>query len=129
MFSKQTILKSLNQSRYRLILLVGLNALILSGCSTQPIVDTQGVDMAQYNQDLQDCKAYAAQVNQGKQAGQSALFGALVGGAMGALSGHAGNGAAAGGVMGGASGALQGDQEKSQVLRNCLRNRGYTILN
>lgn len=101
----------------------------LVGCSTGPIIDPQGVDQAQYQADLKDCEAIADQVGTGKQAAKSAAFGALVGAAFGAITGDAGQGAAIGGVTGATSGSGQADQEKSTVIKNCLRNRGYTVLN
>ena len=38
--------------------------MIATGCANyQPIVDTQGVDMGRYNDDLTACQGYAAQVD------------------------------------------------------------------
>ena len=51
---------------------------------------------------------------------------------LGAIFGNSGDvarGAGAGGVVGGARGAASGEREKDQVLRNCLRGRGYRVLN
>lgn len=108
-------------------------ALLLGGCASQRvIVDTQGVDMTRYNQDYAQCETYAAQVNTGGQVARSAGFGAAVGAALGAIFGNSrdvGRAAAGGGVVGGAKGAVRGDNEKTQVLRNCLRGRGYRVLN
>lgn len=105
----------------------------LSACaSKRVIVDTQGVDMSRYNQDHAECETYAGQVNTGGQAARSAGFGAAVGAALGAIFGNSRDvvrGAGAGGVVGGAQGAVRGDGEKGQVLRNCLRGRGYRVLN
>jgi outer membrane lipoprotein SlyB len=52
------------------------------------------------------------------------LIGAIVGGSDSALSG-----AGVGAVAGGASSAADTQKERSQVVKNCLRNRGYKILN
>lgn len=108
-------------------------ALLLAACaSSAPIVDTQGVDMSRYNQDLAQCEAYAGQVNTGGEAGKSALGGAVVGALFGAIVGNSttvAQGAGVGAVAGGAQGAVRGEGEKGQVVRNCLRGRGYRVLN
>jgi outer membrane lipoprotein SlyB len=107
-------------------------ALLLSACAgNKPIVDTKNVDMARYNQDLGECEAYAGQVSTGKSAGRGAAGGAVLGGVLGAIFGDSATvarSAGAGGVIGGARGAVSGEQEKDQVVRNCLRGRGYSVL-
>lgn len=113
------------KKRILLLSFIGL----LTACSSKPIVDTKGVDQAIYEQDLKECEALAEQVNQAAQVGKSAAFGALVGAAYGAISGKGETGAAMGGISGATSGASKSDQEKMQVLKNCLINRGYTVLN
>ncbi len=108
-------------------------ALALGGCASRgPIVDTQNTDMARYEQDLAQCRAYADQVDTGAQAGKSAVGGAAVGAVLGAIVGNSttvARGAGVGGVLGGARGASQGANEKDAVVKNCLRGRGYRVLN
>ncbi|MDB5970302.1 MAG: hypothetical protein JWQ90_2752 [Hydrocarboniphaga sp.] len=71
--------------------------LLAAACGSRgPIVDTQNIDQARYKQDLNECQAYAGQVNAGAQAGK---------------------------------GAVGGEQSKDQVVKNCLRGRGYSVLN
>lgn len=108
---------------------LALVSILLSSCATGPIIDPKGVNMAQYEKDKADCEQVAEQVNTAGKVGKSAAAGAAVGGAVGAIYGDAGKGAAAGGVQGGAAGGISADQEKARVVRNCLRNRGYTVLN
>lgn len=114
-----------------LALLIGF--MVLAGCASQNvIVDTKGVDLSRYEQDRRECESYASQVSTGTQAAKSAGFGAAVGAALAAIFGNSGDvarGAGAGGVVGGAKGAVKGENEKEQVLRNCLRGRGYRVLN
>lgn len=111
--------------------------LIATACSStpgKPIVDMQGVNAYQYEQDLAECSSYADEVNvAGKTAGGAAA-GAAVGVALGAIwDGYRGNsperGAATGAVVGGAGGVGSGLSEQSQVVKNCLRGRGYRVLN
>ncbi len=105
---------------------------LLGACSgaTGPIIDTKGVDMARYEQDRAECETYAQQVSTGRAVGKGAAGGAAVGAAIGAIAGgDAAEGAGIGAVSGGAQSARIADQEKADVERNCLRGRGYRVLN
>ena len=111
-----------------------LGTLLLSACAStdRVIVDKQNVDEAQYQRDLADCQATADQVGTGRDAAEGAVGGALIGGVLGAIfgnSGTAGRMAGGGAVVGGASKAGGAQQEKQQVLKNCMRGRGYRVLN
>lgn len=109
----------------------------LSACASTPrggnvIIDTQGVNMQAYQNDLAQCEAYADEVSVGQQAAQGAAVGAVVTGAIGAVVGGqrvAERGAAAGGISGGARGTMSALRERGQVVKTCLRGRGYRVLN
>ncbi len=62
-----------------------------------------------------------------------AAAGAAVGALVGAIFGYPGDYAAAGAIIGGASGAAEGageiDYRRRAIIRNCLRGRGYSVLN
>ena len=117
----------------RYLVAIGMLGITLAaGCaahSSKPVIDPQGVDMEQYEADVAACEEIATQVDQ--KAGEGAARGAVVGGLIGAVVGNnsVGTSAGVGAVAGGASGAARTDKEKSQVVKNCLRNRGYQILN
>lgn len=52
--------------------------------------------------------------------------------ALGAIAGNSGTAeraAGVGGVIGGAKGAGSGLRERDRVVKNCLRGRGYRVLN
>ena len=105
---------------------------LAAGCAgrSKPIIDPAGVDMGQYQNDLAQCEQIAQQVEQ--QAGEGAAGGAIVGGLIGAIVGdthRAVRSAGVGAVAGGARGVNATTREKSKVIKNCLRNRGYKILN
>ncbi|MBQ0798780.1 MAG: glycine zipper family protein [Porticoccaceae bacterium] len=113
---------------------------LLSACANQGssqsssgvIIDTQGVNMDAYYQDLHECRNYASQVSVAGRTTTGAVAGAVLGGVVGAITGDSGSaqrGAGVGGVVGGVKGASSGYQEKHQVVRNCLRGRGYSVLN
>jgi hypothetical protein len=98
------------------------------------IVDMKGVNAYQYEQDLAECADYADEVNVASKTAGGAAAGAAVGAAVGVIwDGYRGNsperGAATGAVVGGAGGAGSGLNERSQVVKNCLRGRGYRVLN
>jgi len=104
-----------------------------AGCANRgPIVDTQGVSQAQYQRDLSDCRGYGDQVSVGGQALGNAVGHAIVGGALGEIfSDNRGfeRGAQAGAVVGGAKGTARGFRERERVVKNCMRGRGYRVLN
>lgn len=113
-----------------------LVALALAGCAGRnaggPIVDMKGVDPAQYRIDRMECQEYAEQVAVGGRAAGGAAAGAVVGGLIGAAVGNSDTAkrtAGAGAVVGGARGTGDAVRERQQVVRNCLRNRGYAVLN
>ncbi len=106
---------------------------VATGCAanrSKPIIDPDSVDMELYQYDLAECEQIAEQVDQ--KAGSGAVSGAVVGGLIGAIVGDGDSvkrSAGVGGVLGGAKGAGATGRERSQVVKNCLRNRGYNILN
>ena len=116
---------------YKFIVVLTLSAL-LSACAGRgkPIVDTQGVNLAEYRQDLWECEQYAEQVD--SKAGSGAVGGAVVGGVVGSIVGDSGTakkGAGIGAVSGFVRGAARTKAEKQRVVRNCLSQRGYRVLN
>jgi uncharacterized protein YcfJ len=113
--------------------LIALAALFLAGCSSQRIIiDRQGVDMSMYDRDLAECRRYAAEVPAGEEVAKGAVGGAVIGGVLGAIVGDsrtASRVAGAGAVTGGVRGGSKAGNEKDRVVKNCLRNRGYQVLN
>ena len=108
----------------------------VAGCAGQgaggPIVDMKGVDPYQYDSDLAECQMYADQVQVDQKVLGGAATGAVVGGAVGAIfdgGDGAARGAGSGAVVGGAKGVSRGVHERRRVVRNCLRHRGYAVLN
>ena len=109
-----------------------LTLVAATGCAHRQrvIIDTKGVDIQQYRQDLYECKQYAEQVQ--PKAGRSIVAGAALGGAIGAVVGDsttAQKGAGVGAISGLAKGGIKTRAEKQQVVKNCLRGRGYNVLN
>ena len=106
--------------------------LVCSCASNKVIVDSKGVDMARYEQDLTECRQYAEEISTGEEAARSAVRGAVVGGLIGAAVGTsdtAGRIGGAGAVHGASKGVTKAEYDKKRVVRNCLSGRGYKVLN
>ena len=107
---------------------------LLAACTTtdEIIIDRKGVDPAKYEQDLAECRAYSTEVKTGEKAARGAASGAVVGGMVGAVVGNsrdAERGAGVGAITGGARGVSEGTRQEVQVVKQCLRGRGYRVLN
>lgn len=118
----------------KLLVLICITAFLAGGCAgtrrSEVVIDPDGVDMGQFDRDLEDCRQIAKQVDQ--KAGAGAVGGALVGAAIGAIVGNsstAARSAGVGAVLGGAGGAGSTHKEKKVVVKNCMRDRGYNVLN
>ena len=122
-------------------LALAVAASALAGCaqSYEPVVDTRGHDTARYQQDLYECRQYAERTSPAGDAAVGGLTGAAAGAALGAITGalvggvSAGEGAAFGAATGGAvgvgTGAYRGVNEQQRIIDNCMRGRGYNVLN
>lgn len=112
--------------------------LLVAACSAMQdpsgaIVDLRGVDRKQYEIDLADCRAYADEAPVGRHVATGAAGGAAVGAVGGAVSGAnktgIGQAAGVGAVYGGTIAGVSAVGEHRHVLRECLRGRGYRVLN
>lgn len=113
------------------ILIISL-FLICSCASNRVIIDRKGVDTVQYEQDLTECRQYAEEIRTAEEVAKSTARGAVVGGLIGAAignSGTAGRIGGAGAVSGASHGISKAGYDKRRVVRNCLRGRGYRVLN
>ena len=115
-----------------LILLAALSTLAACTTTDEIIIDEKGVNMTHYEDDLAECKVYSEQVKVAEKGARGAASGAVVGGLIGAVGGghhSATEAAGVGAVAGGAKGINEGDRDTVRVVKNCLRGRGYRILN
>jgi len=102
------------------------------GAPKQIIIDTQGVNMDAYYQDLADCENYARQIDVASETTEGVVEGAVVGGVLGAVLGNhktAEKSAGAGAVLGGVKGNKRARYEQERIVRRCLGGRGYNVLN
>lgn len=129
--SQEGLKSTANNNKLHQLLIAGFAFCLVAGCASKPIVDRKGVDPVAYQRDLTECERYAQQVSVGQKAGTGAAAGAAVGAAIGAILGGVGTGegAGVGAVQGATTGTVRGVRERRQVVRNCLRNRGYAVLN
>ena len=78
----------------------------------EPIIDKgNNFDYAQYWQDLKECQTYATKISPANQA-----------------AGEAFAGAGSGGLMGAAHGAGSAIERQKRIIENCMRGRGYKVL-
>ena len=103
----------------------------LAGCAAHPdpIVDMKGVDPERLARDQAECEEYAEQIVIGEGVAKGSAVGAAVGAAAGAINGDVGRGAANGALYGGTRSGLGADRDRQKVVKNCLRGRGYRVLN
>jgi outer membrane lipoprotein SlyB len=136
------------RSRWQ-ILLVGAVVVSSLACAAKrpvlyPNAQLEAVGTAAAQQDIDDCikKAAAAGYTSnsgGKVAGSTtvgAATGAAVGAAVGAVAGRAGTGAAMGAAGGGTGGLIRGifgsrdlDPVQRRFVDQCLKEKGYEVIN
>ena len=106
-------------------------AIVICGCSAhpEPIIDSAGVNMAAYEADLEQCTAYSEQIRIEEGAARGAVGGAVVGAATGAISGDVARGAGYGSIWGATRYGTEADRDRQNVVKRCLRYRGYQVLN
>lgn len=109
-----------------------------SGVQHHALVDYQkpGYDYEKYQADDRDCNALANQRPVGDNVAQGAVGGLVLGTVLGAIVGNAGGatgygtayGAALGTVSGAAQGGAEGVSRHTRIVQECMRGRGYTVL-
>ena len=121
-------------------IIFALSIIIVSSCASYaPVVDPQSVkNEDRYYRDQAECKAIASQnTSTAKNVAKDTVIGGAVGAGTGALLGvitgsvttGLAAGALIGGVAGGAKGAYDSDKNYETIYRNCMRGRGYNVLN
>ena len=96
------------------------------------IIDTRGVDESVFKKDYSECSDFAKNIDltertlkQGAVAGATgAAVGAIIGGEEAAK--KIGGSAA---VLNAVEANLDGRNEQAKIIKNCLRGRGYKVLN
>ena len=91
----------------------------------KPIIDTKGVDMTLYETDLEECKVYSNDISTIKSIAKGSAVGAVIE----AISDKRKDGIELGAVSGGTRSGLRAIREKENILKRCLKGRGYKVLN
>jgi hypothetical protein len=116
--------------RYVALLLL---AALCAGCAAHPdpIIDTKGVDPERLAEDWEECEAYTEEILIAQGVGKGAALGGAVGAATGVVSDRrdVAEAAGIGAIYGGTRSGLDADREKQKVFKNCMRGRGYRVLN
>ena len=133
-------MSKLDEKNYVMLLCL----LLASGCvatksgsifdmtASAPIIDTKGVNMAQYEVDLEECSSFSEDISTGKSIAKGATTGAAVGAIIEAITDDSKSRRDAlevGAVSGGTQSGIRAVREKEQIIRRCLRGRGYQVLN
>ena len=96
------------------------------------IIDTRGVDMDVYRNDLLDCSSFSKNIDVTErtieEGALSGVTGAAVGAILGGEEGAKKIGGSAG-ILGAVEGNIEARYEQSKIIKNCLRGRGYKVLN
>jgi len=108
-------------------------AVVMAGCAAHPdpIIDTKGVDPEMLAQDWEECEAYTEEIDISKGVAKGGALGGAVGAATGAVSNRreVDEAAGIGAIYGGTRSGLDADRQKQKVFKNCMRGRGYRVLN
>ena len=115
-----------------LCFVIGCAQTDLSDRNDIAIIDTRGVDESVFKKDYSECSDFAKNIdltektlNQGAVAGATgAAVGAIIGGEEAAK--KFGGSAA---VLNAVEANLDGRNEQAKIIKNCLRGRGYKVLN
>ena len=95
----------------------------------RPMIDQYRSWGQNYESDLAQCQDYA---NERAGPGEGAVVGAVLGGLFMALlapRGYGNNWAATGMALGGVTGAGDNARTQREIIKSCLRGRGYSVLN
>lgn len=132
-------LKPLPVILYSFLLMAGLS---VYGCASyggyKPVLDPQNDPHPErVEKDFEECGKIAEEAadtikDAGKGTVVGGAIGAVTGAIIGAVTGDAGSGATVGAAIGGSGGAVKGglsaDEKYKRVYRNCMINRGHTVL-
>ena len=118
-----------------LIIFLASSALLLQACASRiSVVESADVSKEQLEADMAECRQYANEYDGRAQITESVLLGAFLTGLQAWIAsdgdhGYTNASAIYGGIEGGAIAASDVAHERDYIVKNCLSERGYIVLN
>ncbi len=96
------------------------------------IIDTRGVDESVFKKDYSECSDFAKNIDLTKRTLKQGAVAGATGAAVGAIIGGEEAAKKIGGsaaILNAVEANLDGRNEQAKIIKNCLRGRGYKVLN
>ena len=115
-----------------LFFVVGCAQTDLSDRNDIAIIDTRGVDESVFKKDYSECSDFAKNIDLTERTLKRGAVAGATGAAVGAIIGGEEAAKKIGGsaaVLNAVEANLDGRNEQAKIIKNCLRGRGYKVLN
>ena len=115
-----------------LFFVVGCAQTDLSDRNDIAIIDTRGVDESAFKTDYSECSDFAKNIDLTERTLKQGAVAGATGAAVGAIIGGEETAKKIGGsaaVLNAVEANLDGRNEQAKIIKNCLRGRGYKVLN
>ena len=115
-----------------LCFVIGCAQTDLSDRNDIAIIDTRGVDESVFKKDYSECSDFAKNIDLTKRTLKQGAVAGATGAAVGAIIGGEEAAKKIGGsaaVLNAVEANLAGRNEQAKIIKNCLRGRGYKVLN
>ena len=96
------------------------------------VIDTRGVDMEVYRNDFLDCASFSKNIDVTERTIEEGALGGVTGAAVGVIIGGKEGAKKIGGsagILSAVEGNIEARYKQSKIIKNCLRGRGYKVLN
>lgn len=115
-----------------LCFVIGCAQTDLSDRNDIAIIDTRGVDESVFKKDYSECSDFAKNIDLTERTLKQGAVAGVTGAAVGAIIGGEEAAKKIGGsaaVLNAVEANLDGRNEQAKIIKNCLRGRGYKVLN
>ena len=115
-----------------LFFVIGCAQTDLSDRNDIAIIDTRGVDESVFKKDYSECSDFAKNIDLTERTLKQGAVAGATGAAVGAIIGGEETAKKIGGsaaVLNAVEANLDGRNEQAMIIKNCLRGRGYKVLN
>ena len=117
---------------FNLCIAIGCAQNDLSDRNDIAIIDTRGVDESVFKKDYSECSDFAKNIDLTDRTLRQGAVAVATGAALGAIIGGEEAAKKIGGsaaVLNAVEANLDGRNEQAKIIKNCLRGRGYKVLN